>query len=220
MEYKQVTQTAKMKLFLLSALQFFVSFGLLNYFFPLLPLLRPLFPIGHPHLPQVIPHIVLPSCSWSSLRSCCIRFPFVYGLGRSFIGHSFTNQHYPIQNRSLGKPHTTGDVAPTPGSSAGILYVEVPSAALSRPFWVLVRSSKMANFDMEFEFGEKEKVTRTQIRQVWKLRNHWNTLFGQKYVHGDGIASVSDAVMQYSNVRNLWPDTIDPLISGRTRWTP
>ena len=63
---------------LLSTLQLSVSFGLLNYFFPFLPLLRPLFPIGHPHLPQVIPHIVLPSYSWSSLRSCCIRFPFVY----------------------------------------------------------------------------------------------------------------------------------------------
>jgi len=43
--------------FLLSVLQLFVSFGLLNYFFPLLPLLRPLFPIGQPHLPQIIPHI-------------------------------------------------------------------------------------------------------------------------------------------------------------------
>ena len=72
-------------LLLLSALQLFVSFGLLNYFFPLLPLLRHLFPIGHPNLPQ----IVLPSYSWPSLRSCCIRFPFVYGLGHSFIGHSF-----------------------------------------------------------------------------------------------------------------------------------
>ena len=68
-----------------SALQLFVSFGLLNYFFPFLPLLRPLFPIGHPHLP----HIFLPSYSWPSLQSCCIRFPFVYGLGHSFIGHSF-----------------------------------------------------------------------------------------------------------------------------------
>ena len=72
-----------------SAIQLFVSFGLLNYFFPLFPLLRPLFPVGHPHLPQVIPHIVFPSYSWPSLRSCCVRFPFVYGLGHSFIGHSF-----------------------------------------------------------------------------------------------------------------------------------
>ena len=66
-----------------------MSFGLFNYFFPLLHLLRPLFPIGHPHLPQIIPHIVFPSYSWPSLRSCCIRFPFVHGLGHSFIGHSF-----------------------------------------------------------------------------------------------------------------------------------
>jgi len=54
-------------LLLLSALQRFVSFGLLNYFFPFLPLLRPLFPDGHPHLPQIIPHIVFPSYSWPSL---------------------------------------------------------------------------------------------------------------------------------------------------------
>ena len=47
----------------------------------------------------------------------------------------------------------------------------------------------MTTFDMEFEFGEKEEVIRTQIRQVWRQRNHWNTLFGQKYVHGDGIAT-------------------------------
>jgi len=76
-------------LLLLSALQLFVSFALLNYFFPLLPLLRPLFPIGHPHLPQIIPHTVFPSYSWSSLRSCYIRFPFVFGLSHSFIRHSF-----------------------------------------------------------------------------------------------------------------------------------
>ena len=76
-------------LLLLSAVQPFVSFGLLNYFFPLFPLLSPLFPFGHPHLPQTIPHIVFPTYSWPSLRSCCIRFPFVYGLNHSFISHSF-----------------------------------------------------------------------------------------------------------------------------------
>ena len=72
-----------------SALQLFVSFSLLNYSSPLFPLLRPLFPIAHSHLPQIIPHIVFPSYSWPSLRSCCIRFPFVYGLRHSFVGHSF-----------------------------------------------------------------------------------------------------------------------------------
>ena len=76
-------------LLLLSAVQLFVSFGLLNYFFPLLLLLRPLFPIAHPHLPQIIPHIVFASYSWLSFRSCCVRFPFVYGLSHCFISHSF-----------------------------------------------------------------------------------------------------------------------------------
>jgi len=72
---------------LLSSLQLFVSFGLLNYFFPFLPLLRPLFPIGHSHLPQIIPHIVLPSYCWPSLRYCCF-FSLLgplYDLGSFFI---------------------------------------------------------------------------------------------------------------------------------------
>ena len=50
-----------------------------------------------------------------------------------FINNWTTNQHYPFQSSSLGKPHTAWDVASTPGSSAGI-HVEVPSACLSRPF--------------------------------------------------------------------------------------
>jgi len=65
------------------------EFWLLNYFFPLFPLLRPLFPIGHPLLPQIIPHIVLPSYSWPSLQTRCIRPPPIYGLSHSFISHSF-----------------------------------------------------------------------------------------------------------------------------------
>jgi len=80
-------------LLLLSALQLFVSFGLLNYSFPLFPVMCLLFPIIHSQLPQIIPHIVLPFYSWSSLQSCCIRFSFVYGLGHSFIGHSFYMPH-------------------------------------------------------------------------------------------------------------------------------
>ena len=59
-----------LQLLLLSALQLFVSFGLLNYFFPLLPLLRPLFPIGHPHLPQIIPHVFFPSLSNFPDKNC------------------------------------------------------------------------------------------------------------------------------------------------------
>ena len=38
----------------------------------------------------------------------------------------------------------------------------------------------MTTFEVEFEFWEKEEVSRTQIRRVWWLRNHWNTLFWSK----------------------------------------
>jgi hypothetical protein len=38
----------------------------------------------------------------------------------------------------------------------------------------------MTNFEVEFEFREKEEVTRTQIRRVWGLRNHWKPLFSFK----------------------------------------
>jgi hypothetical protein len=44
-----------------SALQLFMSTGLLNYFFPLFPLLRPLFTVLHSHLSQVISRVVFPS---------------------------------------------------------------------------------------------------------------------------------------------------------------
>ena len=43
----------------------------------------------------------------------------------------------------------------------------------------------MMTFEVEFEFWERKEVTQTQIRQVWGPWNHWNTLFGQKSVHGD-----------------------------------
>ena len=58
----------------------------------------------------------------------------------------------------------------------------------------------MTTFEVEFEFREKEEVTRTQIRRLWGLWNHWNNLFGQKYVHGDGIVTGSVVVMQYPSV--------------------
>jgi len=62
---------------------------------------------------------------------------------------------------------------------------------------------------VEFEFREKAEVTRTQIRSVWGLRNHWNTLFGQKFVQGDGSVTGSFVAMQLPGVRNLWPDTMN-----------
>jgi len=42
------------------------------------------------------------------------------------------------------------------------------------------------------------------------LQNHWNTLFGQKFVHRDGSVTGSVVVMQHPNVRNLWPDMMNP----------
>ena len=56
------------------------------------------------------------------------------GAIKFLINNWTTNQHYPLQSSSFGKPHTTWGVAPTPGSSAASLHVEVPSAGLSRPF--------------------------------------------------------------------------------------
>jgi len=54
-------------------------------------------------------------------------------------------QHHPLQSSSLGKPHTAGDIAPTPGSSVVSLHVEVPSAGLSRPF---VFCPQFQNYDL------------------------------------------------------------------------
>ena len=56
------------------------------------------------------------------------------GAIKFFINNWTTIQLYPLQSSSFGKPHTAGDVAPIPGSSAGSLHVEVPSAGLSWPF--------------------------------------------------------------------------------------
>ena len=56
------------------------------------------------------------------------------GAIKFFINNWTANQHYPLQSSSVGKPHTAGDVAPTPSISAGRLHVEVPSAGLSWHF--------------------------------------------------------------------------------------
>jgi len=74
----------------------------------------------------------------------------------------------------------------------------------------VVHSSKLMIFEVEFEFWEKEEVTRTQIRQALGLRHHCNTLSGQKFVHGDGSVTGSIVVTQHPSVHNLWPDTMNP----------
>ena len=74
----------------------------------------------------------------------------------------------------------------------------------------VVHSSKMTPFEVELEFREKDEVTRTQIRRLWGLRNHWNTLFGQNFLHGDGSVTEGVVVMQRPSVCNLCPDTMNP----------
>ena len=51
-----------------------------------------------------------------------------------FINNWTTNQHYPFRSSSFGKPYTAAEVIPPPGSCAGSLHEEVPTAGLSRPF--------------------------------------------------------------------------------------
>ena len=76
-----------------SALQLFVSFGLLNYSSPWFPFLCLLFPIIYTHLPQIISHVIISSQSWPSFRSCCVWFPFINAFNYSFIRHSFNMPH-------------------------------------------------------------------------------------------------------------------------------
>ena len=63
-----------------SALQIFMSFGLLNYFFPSFPLLGLLFPIFHSHASQIVPHVVLPSCCFYTKLNNQSREYFVYSI--------------------------------------------------------------------------------------------------------------------------------------------
>jgi hypothetical protein len=58
----------------------------------------------------------------------------------------------------------------------------------------------MMTFGVEFEFREKEEVIQTQIRLVRGLWNHWNTLFGQNFIHRDGSVIGCIVVMQHPSV--------------------
>ena len=87
-----------------SALQLFVSFGLLNYSFPWFPFLCLLFPIIYSHLPQIVSHVIIPSLSWPSFRSCCVWFSFINAFNYSFIRHSF-NMSHPTQSLTFNVPY-------------------------------------------------------------------------------------------------------------------
>jgi hypothetical protein len=63
-----------------------------------------------------------------------------------FVNNLIKNQHDPVQNSSRGKPHTAGEVAPTPGSSAGSFLEKVPSARKSHELLNVAHSFKITTF--------------------------------------------------------------------------
>ena len=130
------------------------------------------------------------------------------GVIKFFINSWTTNQHYPLQSNSLGKPHTAGEVASTPGSSAGSLHVEVPSAGLSRPFgccpqfqnddlwggiWVSEKGRSHIDSDKE-RMGDAEPLEYP----------FWSKIPSRRW-QCDSVV-----VMQRPSFRNLWPDTMNP----------
>jgi hypothetical protein len=76
----------------------------------------------------------------------------------------------------------------------------------------VVHSSKIMTFEVEFEFQENKEVTQTQIKKVLGLQDHWNTLFSQNFIHGDGNVTGSIVVMQY-------PIVCMPNSSVKMSWT-
>jgi len=80
----------------------------------------------------------------------------------------------------------------------------MPSAGLSRHFgcWT--------HFQNDFVVSGKGSCHTDSYQARMGLRNHWNTLFGQKCFHGNGIVTGSVVVMQHPNVRHLWPDMLNP----------
>jgi hypothetical protein len=88
--------------------------------------------------------------------------------------------------------------------------VEVPSIGLSWPFGCCPQFQNDDFWGVIWVSG-KRKGTQTLIRQVWRLQNHWNTLYGQNFIHGDGIVTGSVVMMQHpsvclpnSSVKMLW----------------
>ena len=65
----------------------------------------------------------------------------------------FTNQGYPLQNSSLGQPHSDGGVVSIVRSSAGRLLLEYLSAR-RLPSPDIIQSTKMAPFQVVLEPGE------------------------------------------------------------------
>ena len=69
----------------------------------------------------------------------------------------FTNQGYPLQNSSLGQLHSDGGVVSIVRSSAGRLLLEGIIQLVGYTLLDIIKSTKMAPFQVVFEPGNKKK---------------------------------------------------------------
>ena len=67
-------------------------------------------------------------------------------------------------------------------------------------------------------FGERKKSHGLRSGECGGCGTTEITFFGQKFVHGDCSVTGSIVVMQHPSVRNLWPDTMNPLSESWTVW--
>ena len=125
-----------------------------------------------------------------------------------FIINWTTNQHYPLLSISLGKPHTTRDIAPTPGSSARSLHVEVPSAGLSQPFGWGPQFQNDSLWCGIWVSGKERNHTDSDQVSIGAVESlecpFWSKIRSQKW-HCDRVLS--------------WCSILMSAISGRTWWT-
>jgi hypothetical protein len=80
--------------------------------------------------------------------------------------------------------------------------------------WEVVHSSKMTTYEVEFDFREKEEVTRTQIRRVWGASELLGCPFWSKWRSWRWQCDRSVVVMQHPSdcMRNSWVKMSDGLV--------
>ena len=99
------------------------------------------------------------------------------GAIKLFINNWTTVHIIPFKVVALGSHTLLETLLPLPLAVLEVFLWKCPQL-ICHDHLDVVHHSKMTTFEVEFEFWEKEEVTRTQIRRVWGLWNHWNTLFG------------------------------------------
>ena len=153
------------------------------------------------------------------LVTCCIIDNTAYkvclksnetGVIKFFINNWTANRHYPLQSSSLGKPHTAGDVASTPGSSAGILHVNVPLAGLSWPFGCCPQfQNEWWPLRWNLSYRKRKKSHGLRSGEYGGCRTT-GIPFLVKNSFTEMAVWWSIVVMQHPSVRNLWLDTMNP----------